>query len=341
MPRRIVIFGAGKAGERALRSLSPHEEVIAFMDNDPEKQGTEHCGIKVVSPAELSALSCDCVRIASDRSREIYAQLLRSGWPEGLLEIDYSPSNDKLYEAWKRNHSHRLEVFRDCHRGEDCFILGNGPSLAKMDLSPLNRYRTFGLNKIHLIFSRSEFRPSYHVAINPLVVAQSRKDFERLGCPSFLPIDQLATDEGRDAPIYYINAPESQAFSGDATVAVCQGSTVTYAAMQIAWFMGFQNVYLIGVDHSFTTIGEPNEKQRMGPVDSNHFDPDYFANQDWQLPDLEGSEFSYLMAKKNFESSRPPRCIWDATVGGKLNLFPKLGYEEALARCRPWENAGK
>jgi len=204
-----------------------------------------------------------------------------------------------------------------------------------MDLSPLNRYHTFGLNKIHLIFPHTEFRPSYHVAVNPLVVEQSRKTFERMDCPSFLPMDSRAVGESGAKLVYYINAPSSQAFSRDATEAVCQGSTVTYAAMQIAWFMGFENVYLIGVDHSFSVKGKPNETQRMGSVDANHFDPNYFANQDWQLPDLEGSEFSYSMAKRNYEICDPPRRIWDATIGGKLELFPKLEYAEALKRCRP------
>ncbi len=30
-----------------------------------------------------------------------------------------------------------LRAFKDCHRGERCFILGNGPSLQNTDLAPL------------------------------------------------------------------------------------------------------------------------------------------------------------------------------------------------------------
>ncbi len=334
MPSKIAIFGASLAGERAFRHAGSDEQIVAFIDNDPSKHETVHCGIEVKAPSALQNLECDVVRIASDRSREIYGQLVAAGWPENRIEIDFSPSNESLFHDWKRKHAARLGPFKNRHQGEDCFLLGNGPSLREMNLSPLNNYYTFGLNKIHLIFPKTEFRPSYHVAVNPIVVAQSKSDFEQMDCPSFLPIDHCRTGEEQDNSIFYINSPESQAFSKDATQAVCQGSTVTYAAMQLAWFMGFENVFLVGVDHSFAVTGKPNEKQRMGAVDLNHFDPNYFANQDWQLPDLEGSEFSYRMAKLNYENSIPPRFIWDATSGGKLRLFPKTSFEEALQRCR-------
>jgi len=334
MPSKVVIFGASLAGERAFRNAGSGEEVVAFIDNDPIKQGTLYCGIEVHAPSALAKLNCDIVRIASFGSREIYSELVALGWAESRIEIDYSPSDENLFRKWKQTHASRLEVFDNRHQGGDCFIIGNGPSLKEMDLSLLNDYYTIGLNKIHLIFPNSEFRPSYHVAVNPIVVEQSRSVFEQMDCPSFLPVDSRVVDKPIRDSVFYINAPESQAFSKDITQAVCQGSTVTYAAMQIAWYMGFENVFLVGVDHSFSAIGKPNETQRMGAVDPNHFDPNYFANQDWQLPDLAGSEFSYQMGKRSFEGSNPQRFIWDATVGGKLQVFPKIDYEEALEKCR-------
>lgn len=39
----------------------------------------------------------------------------------------------------------RLEQYRNKHAGERCFILGNGPSLKKTDLSLLKREISFGL----------------------------------------------------------------------------------------------------------------------------------------------------------------------------------------------------
>jgi acetyl esterase/lipase len=71
---------------------------------------------------------------------------------------------------------------------------------------------------------------------------------------------------------------------------IWEGWTVTYAALQLAYFMGFKNIFLVGLDHSFKVSGSPNEEQAMQGADPNHFDPRYFAGSRWHLPDLEGSE---------------------------------------------------
>jgi hypothetical protein len=44
----------------------------------------------------------------------------------------------------------------------------------------------------------------------------------------------------------------------------------------------------------------------------------------WQLPDLEGSESVYRLAKEAYEKAG--RDVLDATVGGKLTIFSKLDY---------------
>ena len=103
--------------------------------------------------------------------------------------------------------------------------------------------------------------------------------------------------------------------------------------MQIAYYMGFKRVFLIGVDHSFKAVGNPNEKQLHKGEDQNHFDPHYFGNKEWQLPDLEASELSFLHAR--FRYQRSERQIIDATVDGKLTIFPKISYDKALKMCNP------
>ena len=52
------------------------------------------------------------------------------------------------FHPWRRQSIRGLQNFRDIHRGKRCFILGNGPSLAKTDLSHLRDEYTMGLNRI-------------------------------------------------------------------------------------------------------------------------------------------------------------------------------------------------
>jgi hypothetical protein len=106
---------------------------------------------------------------------------------------------------------------------------------------------------------------------------------------------------------------------------VFEGSTVTFVALQLAFHMGFEEVILVGVDHSFTTKGKPNVTVVSDGEDPNHFSAEYFGKgYRWQLPDLDASERAYLMAREAFDASN--RRILDATIGGKLEVFPKVNY---------------
>ncbi len=248
-----------------------------------------------------------------------------------MIQFLYNKISEKISQRkWIKNNAPKLEKFRNIHEGEDCFIIGNGPSLNKMNLSLLNDYYTFGLNKIYLIFERNPFNPSYHVAVNPLVIEQGKNEFKRLECPSFLSFRPKSSNKIKDKNTYAlgdINA--TSPFYKDITQGISQGATVTFSAMQIAYFMGFKRVFLIGVDHNFFQKGNPNEQQKMKGDDPNHFDPNYFKGQQWQLADLESSEVSYLTAKYFFE--KKGGSILDATIGGKLTIFEKIEFENALA----------
>ena len=101
---------------------------------------------------------------------------------------------------------------------------------------------------------------------------------------------------------------------------------MTYVALQVAYYMGFNQVILVGVDHNFVTQGPPHSLVTLAGDDPNHFDPNYFGRGfRWQLPDLETSELAYRMAKSQF--ARAGGEVLDATVGGKLQVFPKISYE--------------
>ena len=116
-------------------------------------------------------------------------------------------------------------------------------------------------------------------------------------------------------------------FQNDIHKSITSGGTVTYAALQIAYFMGFNRVVIIGLDHSYEEKGVPNKTVvRHQKTDIDHFHPDYFPKgSKWQPPDLSRSELAFSMAKEAFR--RDGREILDATVGGKLEIFPKVDFD--------------
>ncbi len=239
---------------------------------------------------------------------------------------------DPAFVWWRLRYARELNRFSNIHHGEDCFILGNGPSLNKIDLERLNDYHSFGLNKIFMLFGRSTFRPTYHVAVNQLVIEQSAREIEELPCHTFLSYRHARHLIKKLEHIHYLYTGGPVMFCSEPTDEVNEGYTVTFVAMELAYFMGFKNVFLVGVDHNFVAQGAPNERQLLSGEDPNHFDRGYFAGKKWDLPDLEASELSYRMAKFHFV--RRGRNIYDATPGGKLQVFPKVSFEDALLLCR-------
>jgi hypothetical protein len=63
-----------------------------------------------------------------------------------------------------------------------------------------------------------------------------------------------------------------------------EGFTVTFAALQVAFFMGFSEVVIVGMDHRYAYKGLPNEAHELVGADLNHFDPSYFSGHTWDNP---------------------------------------------------------
>ncbi|WP_346839847.1 6-hydroxymethylpterin diphosphokinase MptE-like protein [Microbulbifer sp. SAOS-129_SWC] len=217
-------------------------------------------------------------------------------------------------------------IFHDRHLGERAVIVCNGPSLNDMDLSFLKNEIVFGLNKIYLGFHRFGFYPKYYVAVNEKVLRQSAREIDRLTCVKFLS-DRCGQMFRNNALTHILRTGNPYArFCKDITKGLEEGWTVTYAALQVAFFMGFKEVYIIGMDHRFEYSGAPNQASYMKGEDKNHFSSEYFSQCEWDNPDLRNSEKSYQIANETFQSVG--RNIFDCTVGGACDIFEKRDYKK-------------
>ncbi len=223
-------------------------------------------------------------------------------------------------------HKKKMKGLRDKYKGEKAVIICNGPSLKQVNLQKLEGIFTFGLNKINLLFDESPFRPSAIVSVNPLVIKQNAHFFSNTRIPTFLDTSARSLLSHISKNITLLHSSDYPYFSGDCSMSVFQGFTVTYVALQLAYHMGFAQVALIGCDHNFIIDGVPNEVTYNKEVDRNHFCDTYFTQgEPWQYPDLKGSEHAYDMAKHGYESDG--RLIVNATPESKLSVFPKADLE--------------
>jgi len=250
-------------------------------------------------------------------------------------QLTESERIDLLYDQIRANSSRLLMQHRDKYRGRRCVIMGNGPSLNNADLSLLKNELTFGLNKIYLLFDRIDWRPTFYVCVNPFVIQQSAQqilnDIPGLKFLDFASFRYLPYVES----IVYLLSLGAKGFSTDPCEGIFQSHTVTYVAMQLAYYLGFDEVFLVGVDHFFNAVnsGQPDQMVVQNDYDTDHFDPNYFAKgQEWNLPNLKGSEEGYRIAKATFEKAG--RKIYDATIGGHLTVFEKVDFYDVFGNTK-------
>ena len=262
------------------------------------------------------------------------------------------------FHPWRRQSVRRLAALKNIHKGKRAFIIGNGPSLKQTDTSKLKNEITFGMNRIYLAFPEWGFTTSYLCVTNDLVVEQFVADITALPIPKFIawrshrhfipqfsnsqtsrevsslqsPISNslisnslISNSPQLSLPTFIYTTYTGPKFSTDVCGRVWEGATVTNLALQLAFHMGIEKAILIGVDHNFADKGEANKTIVSQGDDPNHFMPNYFGKGvKWQLPDLDTSEIGYALAREAYH--RAGREVVDATVGGKLTIFPKVDY---------------
>jgi hypothetical protein len=244
--------------------------------------------------------------------------------------------------SWGRESARRLVGMRDRHWGKRAFVIGNGPSLKGMDLAPLADEYTFGANRIYLAFDDIGFHTTFLSAIAAEIVEQFGQEMVTTPCEVFMSHKYARLEHmprtataflARRGP-YFGTHPTRWGFY--------EGATVTHFSMQLAYYFGFSEVILIGVDHSFVETGVvaaetlPQDVEDARPAvvvshgdDPNHFTPGYFGKGiKWQLPDWQQMEAAYARTRRVYENAG--RVIVDATAGGALTIFPKVDYAEVV-----------
>ena len=242
---------------------------------------------------------------------------------DGLQRASQWPA--AAFHPWRRDSIQRMTELKDKHKGQRCFLIGNGPSLKQTDLTHLKNEFTLGQNRIYLAFPDWGFSTSYFLSVNDLVIEQSAQDIQNLSMPRFVGWRARKWLKPSDN-LYFIHTTYTgEKFATDARERIWEGGTVTYTSLQVAYFLGFKEVILVGVDHNYVTQGKPNATVTSQGDDPNHFDPQYFGKGfRWQLPDLVQWENAYRLARRTYEADG--RRVLDATVGGKLTVFPKVDY---------------
>ena len=238
-------------------------------------------------------------------------------------------------EELRRASSERLRALRNIHSGRRGWVIGNGPSLNEMDLSLLKGEITFACNAIFLLYDRTDWRPTYYTVEDPYVAEDRAAEINALHGPvKIFPDDLrhcLEADE-RTYCLHFVRAYEPfPQFSGDCSQRAYWGGTVSFLSLQLAHYLGCNPIYFIGMDMNYHVPDYMEGNEILSrEADVNHFHPDYFGpGKRWHDPKVHRMIQS-LQAGRDYLHPRGV-MVYNATRGGKLEIFPRAGYEEVLA----------
>lgn len=249
-----------------------------------------------------------------------------------------SSSNNKCNQV---PYKHKLSMsnFKDKYKGKRCFVIGNGPSLNKVDLRLLENEYSFGVNAIFYKYDEIGFKPTFYMVEDGHVINDNSDRINEIEYSTkFFPYtyhNEIKNDENTiffnmDIGFYKGSLPVycKPRFSFDCSDVIYAGQTVTYMNLQLAYYMGFKDVYLIGLDFSYK-VPESSKVDGLTITsmedDPNHFHPDYFGKgKKWHFPKLENCLLVYEYAKKVYEENG--RKIINATTGGKLEVFERVDF---------------
>lgn len=238
----------------------------------------------------------------------------------------------------------QIRKLQNTKHGKMCFVIGNGPSLTAKDLDVLSNHKVdcFAANRIYLMYEKTKWRPTYYMCQDRQLL-QALKDYYE-NCEENVMLGYQAKAEyGIDVPkaCYYLcdnrdctRQVTRLGFSSDASKCVVDGGSVTYSAIQMAVYMGYTQIYLLGVDHSFSHTLDKNRRViEHKDVKKDYFDDRYkdaFAKFEekgkvYAAPDKNMMDLAFKAAKEYCEAHNI--TIKNATRGGKLEIFERVDFD--------------
>lgn len=254
-------------------------------------------------------------------------------WIFGILKYDILFN----IKRWLRVHRVKgfyeryegLLEYKNKHKGERCFIVATGPSLRISDLDMLKNEICFSVNTIFKAFEDTDWRPTYYAIQDHFVYNQHKEKIDKInnGVRQKFFSDWLLEKCSVQGDIFFptnvkdnylLTIKKKPGFSDDCFDVVYASNTIIYSTMQLAVYMGFKEIYLLGCDCNFS-----------GP--QKHFKTDINEERDYvkSLRDVSKDyERPYNVAKQYAENHNIK--IFNATRGGSLEVFDRVNLDELL-----------
>ncbi len=349
----IYLVGAGRLGNIFAQYFTEnHIKFKGFVDKNKTHSAYNDTILKY---EDLKAEDKNYYFITSRQLRDsMYNSLQKKGISdEFIIESGYTEFYDYMFESVfnPSKYTKKLSILKDKYNGEKCFIIGNGPSLRTEDLDKLQNKKTFACNTIYPLYSHTKWRPTFYCAQDPsfceAVLENNLFDLLKDNCQYlFFNIKTVVMEKYKDADIpslfsyKAILMPENvtEFLEGEGETFYASG-TIAFIMLQLAVYMGFKEIYLLGIDFTFSEehhdngsivindivnhnlLIEQEEKLIISDIVKNNFGTTYYVDYDKQLR-------GYQAARKYADSHGIK--IYNATRGGKLEVFERVDFDKII-----------
>lgn len=236
-----------------------------------------------------------------------------------------------------------LSGLKNRYSGRRIFVIGNGPSLNRTPLNMLTDEYTIAMNRISLLYDKTNWRPTFFVCTTTNIrYPEWHRDIMRTinsGVVTFAG-DKLKEYIGDHKNVHYLNcthgeqiidSPLLEWWSDDISKRVCKYATSMLVAFQVAFYLGFKELYIVGADLAFS---ESLLKTflchlRLGRLthfwgDKNHFSSKYGT------PGCTSKVLNRnMLAAHNLVKGVAQKHgvkIFNATLGGRLEVYPRVNF---------------
>ena len=225
----------------------------------------------------------------------------------------------------------RIKALKDKHKGERCFIIATGPSLTLEDVNKLKNEHTIGVNSIFRLYDKIDWRPEYYIILEPHLTGKyleegfiNPDDFARDVCF----FNSVCKKKIIDRKVIYLRTNWLKhvydygnlefKYTSDLVYGLYDFYSVTHASIQIAMYMGFKEIYIIGVDNNY--MGSKTHFAETKGDDSFDYQ---LALTTQKSMDAGYEEIRKIADRRGVK-------VYNATRGGKVEAFERVDLDDIV-----------
>lgn len=211
-------------------------------------------------------------------------------------------------------YNYEIAEFRGRYRDKKrCFIVATGPSLRREDLNILQNMKEFSISMNRIYNIRPIWYPDIYVVTDSVLMLEDAEKIKEYGANiKFYSDANKAPDDGIVIHCVQTNLEKNPRFSEDLAQKVYGGGTVTYTCIQLAVYLGFKEIYLLGVDCKYEYKSNENHFYKV-------------ASEDKFEHNTDGMIKAFESAKKYADAHGIK--IYNATRGGALEVFDRVDFD--------------